>query len=433
MDALDLPRTLTLMSQLMWQDLVWMFWYLVVFELPRYALASIALALAILWNRHRNVPPTPSHPAADKLSISVVIAGHNEATAIRPCLVSLAEQTRRPDEIIVCDDGSTDGTRQVLHTLRREKLIDTALCNQVRCGKAAMANFGMQVAKGDIVINLDADCSFDRDAIATIVGAFADPAVGVACGNIGVRNALRSVVAGVQAVEYLISISLGRELLDRLNMIVCASGAFSAYRRQALYRIGIHDPGPGEDFDVTLRLRRAGWRVRFVPESWCMTDVPETLSALVRQRRRWDRDTIRIRLRRFKDTFNPFRRDFRLMETLEQIEFLLFNLLPTLVFPFYIGWLFHTFGTLAGPILVVVAMIYLLLDAICFALAHMIAGRRGYLSTFNLCPYLLVYGMFQGYVMRMVRFYAYVEEWCFRASRRDAYAPKRVLDMANIY
>jgi biofilm PGA synthesis N-glycosyltransferase PgaC len=62
----------------------------------------------------------------------------------------------------------------------------------------------------------------------------------------------------------------------------------------------------------TLKLRRAGWKVRFAPEAWALTDVPETLSALFRQRRRWDASFVRVRLVRFRVVLNPFQRNFSL-------------------------------------------------------------------------------------------------------------------------
>jgi cellulose synthase/poly-beta-1,6-N-acetylglucosamine synthase-like glycosyltransferase len=292
------------------------------------------------------------------------------------CLRSLGEQTRHIDEIIVIDDGSTDGMRDMINNLQRRGKITMALANQVRCGKPSSCNLGFTLSTGDIIINLDADCSYDQDAIEKLIEPFADPAVGATTGSIGVRNYGQSIVAAFQSIEYVMSIAMGKRVVDMLDMVVCASGAFGAFRRTATDQIGIMAPGPGEDFDMTLRLRRCGWKIRFAPDSWCFTDAPATLAGFVRQRRRWDRDTIRVRLRKFRNAYSPKRRKFALLETFEQCEWLVLNLAVTLVFPIYIVWMFFVFGTGALYILGFVALIYFIIDTIGFNGSQGVAALR---------------------------------------------------------
>jgi cellulose synthase/poly-beta-1,6-N-acetylglucosamine synthase-like glycosyltransferase len=405
-----------------------MFWYMIVFEVPRYTV-GFAVVVALALTRRRRLVAGERAADVGRLKVSIVIGGHNEAGAMRACIKSLGEQTRHIDEIIVVDDGSTDGMRRVLRELRAHGLISRALCNQVRCGKVAACNLGMSIAKGDIVVNLDADCSYDRDAVELLVAPFADPRVGATCGNIGVRNSGASIVAALQAVEYLVSISLGKRLLELLGIVACASGAFSAFRREALLQVGILSSGSGEDLDITLRMRRSGWKIRFVADSWCLTDVPDTLAGLVRQRRRWDRDTFRIRLRRFRDAFNPGARRFNGLETAEQLDFVLFTLITTVSFPLYLLWLFYYYGTFAWTILLAVAIVYVALDLLSFLLANAVSRRRIPSDTLALLFYAPCFGAFNGYFMRFVRLYAYLEEFVFRNSYRDRYVPQRVLDV----
>lgn len=414
-----------------------MFWYLLIFEVPRYTMGFVLITVLTVAHRirkgsDRHKQDSDAGKAADveTMTISVVIGGHNEASAMRACIRSLNEQTRKIDEIIVIDDGSTDGMRRVIGELRAEGLISMALANQVRCGKVPACNLGMTLARGDIVINLDADCSYDRDAIALLVAPFADPAVGATCGNIGVRNSGRSIVAAWQAVEYLVSISLGKRVLDLLGVVACASGAFGAFRREAMRQVGILSTGPGEDFDITLRMRRSGWKIRFVAESWCLTDVPDTLKGLISQRRRWDRDTFRIRMRKFSSSFNPAARHFNGTQTWEQVDFVLFNLVVTISFPLYLIWLFYFYGSYAWVILIAVGIVYVGLDLMAFLLANLISRRHTPLDSLTLWPYAITYGLFNGYVMRFIRLYAYLEEFIFHRSYRDSYVPQRVLDTA---
>jgi cellulose synthase/poly-beta-1,6-N-acetylglucosamine synthase-like glycosyltransferase len=235
-----------------------MFWFMILLEIPRYTMSGLALFVYSFFGKDNRGITRQDQKCLDSLKLSVVVAGHNEADAIEKCLRSLGEQTRKIDEIIVIDDGSTDDMRALIAELRRKGLIDMALSNQVRCGKPASCNMGFLLSSGDIIINLDADCSYDRDAIEKLIEPFCDTQVGATTGSIGVRNFDQSAVAAWQAIEYLVSIAVGKRVLDMLDMVVCASGAFGAFRRTAVEQVGVMTAGPGEDFELTLRLRRCG-------------------------------------------------------------------------------------------------------------------------------------------------------------------------------
>jgi cellulose synthase/poly-beta-1,6-N-acetylglucosamine synthase-like glycosyltransferase len=431
---MDLLEPFRLLGQLDWAAFLTMFWYMAAVELPRYTFSFVVIGAVIILDFRQRSPPRTVLEEHEfrNYKLSAVIAGHNEADAMRKCIRSLAEQTRKFDEIIVVDDGSTDGMRALLHALRAEGLIDVALCNQVRCGKSSACNLGFAMATGDIVVNLDADCSYDRDAVEKLIEPFRDPLVGATCGNIGVRNATESIAASFQAVEYIVSISLGKRVLDYFDLVVCASGAFGAFRREAMAQVGGLAIGPGEDLDLTMRLRRSGWRIRFVAESWCMTDTPSTFPALIRQRRRWDRDTLRVRLRKFRSSFLGNTRMFRPLETAEQIEFVLLNFFVTMIFPLYVGWLFYEIGSYAAIVLCAVSVVYIVLDLLGFLIAATVCSRFELKDYLGLLPFVLTFGVY-GLFSRCVRLYAYLEEIVLYASYKDSYVPSRVLKVGDRY
>jgi len=201
------------------------------------------------------------------------------------------------------------------------------------------------------------------------------------------------------------------------------SGAFGAFRRVALERIGGLDAGGGEDLDITLRLRKSGWRTLFAPEALCYTDVPENLSVLVRQRFRWERDAIQLRYRKHGDLMNPFGARFSVSEVLHQLDFLVFGVGSAVIFPVYVVWLIINYGDLALTILIGAQVGMMVLDWVTFALAALVAPR---VKTMWLAPYVPGYSLFNGFVMRFVRLAAYLEEWVFEASYRDTYAPSKV-------
>lgn len=425
-----LPTPLVMLGQFDWAAWLSMFWFMILLEFPRYTLSALAI---FAWSFTKKRSFTPAEQKyLDSLKVGVVVAGHNEADAMAKCLRSLGEQTRKIDETIVVDDGSTDDMREMIHELRRQGKISMALANQVRSGKPSSCNLGFVLSKCDIIVNLDADCSYDRDAIEKLIEPFADLRVGATTGSIGVRNYDRSAVSAYQSIEYIISIGMGKRVLDMLDMVVCASGAFGAFRRAAVDQIGIMASGPGEDFDMTLRLRRCGWKIRFAGDSWCFTDTPATIAGIVRQRRRWDRDTIRTRLRKFRDVFRPGHRKFSIFETFEHAEWLVMNAAVTLIFPIYIFWMFLVYGMGAWYILGFIAMVYVLFDISGFLMALCICKRYDAKMIWTIAPYLLTFSIFNGMFMRLIRFYAFYEEWVHRASYHDTYSPSRVTRQALI-
>jgi hypothetical protein len=122
---------------------------------------------------------------------------------------------------------------------------------------------------------------------------------------------------------------------------------------------------------------------------------------------------------------NPLRREFSWLDALHQWDFVLFNMIPTLIFPFYLAWLITRYGDLAAVILVAVALALYVLDIATFICAVLVTGKPVY---WRLLPFLPQYGPFQSYIMRLDRFYAYVTEWIYSASRKDNYVPQKVRD-----
>jgi cellulose synthase/poly-beta-1,6-N-acetylglucosamine synthase-like glycosyltransferase len=338
-------------------------------------------------------------------------------------VASLREQTYPNLEIICVDDGSTDRTFSIMRALERQGGIDRAVRCQRRGGKPSAANLAARLATGEILVNVDCDCTFDRHAIAEIVAPFAEPSVAAVSGNILIRNWRATVTTSLQAIEYLISISLGKTTSDAFNQVTCVSGAFGAFRRDIWNAIGGLDANSGEDFDVTMRLRARGKRIAFARKAICYTDVPETLASLARQRNRWERDAFWIRFRKFKQTLAPPSGRIPWQETIHQVDFLLFNVVCAAVFPIYLVALFLVYGSFAFYILLAAAFGLYLLDGLSFVLAVWFTGRPEY---WRLAPFLVIFGPFQSYVMRFIRLGAYLDEWIFSKSRDDTYIPANV-------
>jgi len=410
---------LVLVSQIDLGAFFAMFWHAIAFELPRFLFAVMAVgAVEAAGGGRRTVRRRDYRP-----TISVLMPGHNEGANLQRAIQGLREQTRNDMQIIVIDDGSSDNMADVGNALKRDGLVDIFVYRGMRSGKSAATNLGLSYCTGDVVIILDIDTSFDRDAIERIVEPLADPRVGAVSGNIAVRNPAASVIARFQAIQYFISISLGRRVSDMLGVLFITSGAFSAFRREALLAIGGCSVGPGEDADLAIKVRRAGWKVRFAPEAWALTDVPEHLLALVNQRLRWSRSLVRVRARKFKPMFNPFQPNFSLIDALGTIDIIWFQAILPASFYIYIVWLFAYFGSFAWTILGAVTCWYMLMSLVTFTVALSVSGHQAR-------PWLLLYvpgyALFNAYILRAVTFTAYLQELIFRSSYRDSYVPRRV-------
>ena len=419
---LDIRGTLESLSTL---SFIAMFALVLLMDGPRYFLGIQSTAAAfILRDRRRYGPPPPLPP------VSILLAGHNEEDAIEKCVRSLRQQTFNDFEIVCLDDGSSDKTFSIMRRLRDEGVVQSIAHLQLRGGKAAALNLAACMAHGEIFVVTDCDCSFEPNAIEELLRPFAqDVSIGACSGNLLVRNWRRSVTTAIQVIEYLIAISIGRTFAGAIDQITCVSGAFGAFRRSVWDELGGMDVGGGEDLDFTIRLRLAGHKVVFARHAICYTDVPETPFALLRQRSRWERDSYWIRFRKYPRLFNPNSHSFFWLEAAHQWDFLLFAALPALVFPFYIAWLFASFGMAEALILLATVSVALVaLDIATFLAAALVTGRTLYL---RLLPFVPIYGLFQAYVMKIHRFYAYATEAVFSLSLTDNYVPKKVRDLHN--
>ncbi len=396
-------------------SLLILFWFVAIFEIPRYL---------ILFGFTAFLPASRlADDDATLGTVSAVVVGHSEETKVERCVRALHEQSRPPNEIVVMSDGSTDGMARCIADLRRRGLIASAHATELRAGKAAGLNMGASLARGDVIVLVDCDCTFDRHAIRNILRPLADPSVGAVAGSVLVRNAHETLLTSFQAIEYMITISLGKQAMDRLGLVSCISGAFGAFRRSAFDAVGGHDAGGGEDLDLTLSLRAAGWGVRFASDAVCYTDVPSTFGKLVAQRLRWERDTIRLRYRKHVAVTNPFSPRFSWNELAHETEFLLFNVVAAVALPIYLAWLVVTYGPLAITVLLGAQLALILLDLVVFLLA---ASVTPHVRALSLVPFMTGFGLYYGVFMRVLRLAAYADEWIFRTSYRDSFVPQKV-------
>ncbi|GGY86715.1 bi-functional transferase/deacetylase [Streptomyces geysiriensis] len=220
--------------------------------------------------------------------VSVVVPAYNEKECIANTLRSLARSTH-PIEIIVVDDGSTDGTAEIAESLG---LPGVRVIRQANAGKPAALDNGVRHARYDIVVMMDGDTVFEPDTVRHLVQPFADPAVGAVAGNAKVGNR-RTLIGAWQHIEYVMGFNLDRRMYDLLRCMPTIPGAIGAFRREAVLQVGgMSDDTLAEDTDITIALHRAGWRVVYQEHARAWTEAPGSLKQLWSQRYRWSYGTM---------------------------------------------------------------------------------------------------------------------------------------------
>ena len=267
--------------------LFWIFTIAVVLGVGRLVvIGTLALIQRVKRHQDRSLPTTFAP------GVSVVIPAYNEEKVISQTIDSLlAQQYAGPMEIIVVDDGSRDATYQQARASYGDHP-RVRVFTKANGGKASALNFGIAHALHEIIVALDADTLFARDTVAELVQPLANPRVAAVAGNAKVGNRI-NLVTRWQALEYVTSQNLDRRAFSLLDCITVVPGAVGAWRRAVVHQVGgFREDTLAEDQDLTLAVRRAGYSVAYADGAIALTEAPDTLRALARQRFRWSFGTL---------------------------------------------------------------------------------------------------------------------------------------------
>ncbi|MGW3713481.1 polysaccharide deacetylase family protein [Streptomyces albogriseolus] len=220
--------------------------------------------------------------------VTVLVPAYNEAKCIENTVTSLMASDH-PIEVLVIDDGSTDGTARIVEAMG---LPNVRVIRQLNAGKPAALNRGLANARYGIVVMMDGDTVFEPSTVRELVQPFGDPRVGAVAGNAKVGNK-DSLIGAWQHIEYVMGFNLDRRMYDILRCMPTIPGAVGAFRKSALEPIGgMSDDTLAEDTDVTMALHRAGWRVVYAENARAWTEAPESVQQLWSQRYRWSYGTM---------------------------------------------------------------------------------------------------------------------------------------------
>ena len=284
------------------------------------------------------------------VGVSVLAPAYNEESTIEESVKSLLTLEYADYEVVVVNDGSTDGTleqlkrvfglhqipmdtdmrlpcQEIIEIYRSPDNPRLVVANKLNGGKADALNAGINVSSHPLICVIDADSLIEGEALLRATRPFLEkPETTVAVGgSVRVANGC-DIVAGrivrvglangvlplIQTVEYLRTFLFGRLGWSTINCLLIISGAFGVFRKDiAIAAGGYRDGAVGEDMELVVRMHRhlreqqKPYRIYFLPDPVCWTEVPESMAALGGQRNRWQRGLIESLLLHRKMLFNP--------------------------------------------------------------------------------------------------------------------------------
>ena len=331
-------------------------------------------------------------------SISILAPAYNEEASIIESTRALLNLKFADYEVIVVNDGSKDETLSKLINHFQLKKIDRYVPKElntqlIKCiygsnrypnlfvvdkvngRKADALNAGINVSRKDLICAVDSDTLLEPRVLQQMLMAFvADPTTVAVGGVVRVANGCtfdlgevkevnvpKTMIGRIQAVEYLRAFLFGRTGWDYFDSLLIISGAFGVFDRESVIKVNgyLHDT-VGEDMELVVRLhryyrdRKEKYRVRFLPEPVCWTEVPETWKVLGRQRNRWQRGLADTLWRHRSMMLNP---KYGRLGFIAMPFFLFVELLSPIVELF--GYIFLFFSLWLGAINIQFALLFL--------------------------------------------------------------------------
>lgn len=236
-------------------------------------------------------------------SVTIVIAAKNEEDNIGETIACCfrSHYPRELLEVIAVDDGSTDGTWDVLQEMRRDFPQLRPFRFDVNKGKRHAMALGAEQAHGDVLVYVDSDSFPEPEALYRVVQPFADARVGAVSGHVLAVVEENNFISKMESVRYYVSHRLMKAAESVFGTVTCCPGAFSAYRRDAVLRVlpvwleqrflGTAATF-GDDRSLTNYILRRH-RVVFHDRAFCHTYVPNTWAKFIRQQLRWKKSWMR--------------------------------------------------------------------------------------------------------------------------------------------
>ncbi len=397
LELLDLIQTTNDMFVIFGVKLVFFFSMLVIF---RYLALLFFSTLQIILSSKKEfgyVKPTKK--------VSLILPAYNEEAVIIPSLKGMLEQTYPNYEIIVMDDGSTDRTYELAKAFEFEEgERSLRVLTKKNGGKSRALNYAIERAKGELIMSCDADSKLSPDAIELMVRHFEDPTIGAVAGSVYVSNRV-NIWTKLQALEYIQGLNMVRNGQAFLKLVNIIPGPIGMFRKDAIEKVGLYEHDTfAEDCDLTLRLIQAGYKIDFEPEALSVTEAPEELLSLIKQRYRWTRGILQA-IKKHRDYLWSFK------DNPSMTIVAWYMLFEGVIWPFMDFWanLFIIYLALLGGVnqlLVFWWLLFVVLD-VAGAIYCLLVTKED----LSLAWYALFYRLFFIGVVNMGKMFSTIEEW----------------------
>lgn len=268
---------------------------------------TAGMAAVAAWTRRHARPVTRRLPPEQLPRAAVLVAARNEEHTLPACLAALLAQDYPPDrlEVLVANDHSTDGTADVVARFARQapgcvRLVPVPPPRGTLRGKALALHAAIEATDADLLLVTDADCTPPPTWAATMASYFADPRVGVVCGQTLVEARPDRPVEAIQALDWTYFLALCAAVTEA-GLPATAMGNNMAFRRAAYEAVGGYPALPfsvTEDFLLFQAIaERTAWKARFPadPRLHVRTRPLACWRDVYAQRRRWARGGLRAR------------------------------------------------------------------------------------------------------------------------------------------
>lgn len=282
--------------------------------------------------------------------VSIIIPAYNEEITIKNS-VKAALTIQYPEfELVVVNDGSKDKTLEILTKEFNLKKIERfyekklehkqikaiytssiypqlVVVDKENGGRADALNAGVDVSRKPVFCTLDADSILDPSALLKAVQPFIDDPEHIVAtgGTVRILNGCevenstikkvkltRKLIPLFQVVEYIRAFLMGRMAWSRFKIVTILSGAFGIFKRDLAIKIGgFTSSSLAEDFDLVMKIHqhcrkhKPDYKIKFVPQPVCWTEVPESWEVLRSQRIRWQQGGLEVFFKNGKTFFNP--------------------------------------------------------------------------------------------------------------------------------
>ncbi len=191
---------------------------------------------------------------------SIIVPIYNVEMYLRKCIDSIVKQNFKDYEVLLIDDCSTDGTREVLKN-EIEPIVHKVIYHKKNRGKGGALKTGIKYATGDVVIIQDADMEYNPKEYPNIVNAIFENQADVVYGSRFLRGGVKGYLRNYLANKFLTFLSNCKTGLKLTDMETC----YKAFKREIIQSINIEEMRFGFEPEITAKIAKQGIKIKEVP------------------------------------------------------------------------------------------------------------------------------------------------------------------------